>query len=195
MALNEETMKIVEHADRTGHGCMESVREVWSRLNFSAQDVEDLMQEAMAVRVGDVLRSSHRRDLLERSLTPAIMVGVQVVERGRQVYDVNVDVLERVSWDINGRRVRLIDLTVLDAEHLIERCESSIRGQLRHVGFYRYIKAVLEGEGKQTVRECNQAEQFQIAMRLKALEAREQEAVRIPPRSERGGMGRQQDAM
>jgi len=171
--LKREILRVVRHVDETNKGTIEAVRDLWPEMSLSKEERETLMQEGLAARANDALRSSKTRGVVERAPENEIVIGVQVIETKREMITMSVEILERVSFDIHGERRKVADLTMEDTEHLMERSKAMIRGQLRQYQFAQYVHERLEATGASSVRGFGVREQRKLAQLLELIEGRE----------------------
>jgi hypothetical protein len=182
MPMQLEILKVVRHVDETGEGTIDAVRNLWSDISLSREEQTDLVQEALAGHVNDVLRRSYRRTSLEKAEENDIVVGkekndivvsVEVVAQPRETITMKVEILDRVSFDIHGQRRKVIDLTIEDTEYLMERSKSVIYGHLRQYQFAEYLHNRLEKTGAASVSGFGAKEKIRIAEMLESIEQRE----------------------
>lgn len=186
--LKSETLRIAKAVNTSQGSTPSVVGRMFSELHLSDSERELLQQEALVVRVNQLLTSGALAtamvvadpiDLVveKPSVLPerpyAARPGIPAVQPDR-VVDVEVRILGLISYDILGRRVPVKEMTLGHLNILIQSFDAKIDGMENTRDFFIGVRDRLKTLKKQKVSDLARGELTQLARRLEALKKRQQ---------------------
>jgi hypothetical protein len=168
MTAEEAIQAVTQYVIDTGKGAAEATRTLWPKLQPITAGSDDLMQFAIATRV----TFQYRRPIVNGVEEPRRggKVTIRQLKHGTHHYQVTVNLLRDVRYNINGTVKPVASFTRDDLATLAKNCEAFENGFKSYRKFWEETAARLKALKKDKVEDLAHAEQLKVAKRLHELQ-------------------------
>lgn len=159
MKADEAVEVITQYVRETQAAASEAVRLLWSQIQ-PIEDSEDLIQFALAARVA----VSYKKPLADDR--PKNDIHIEYHKYKSRIYEVSVQLLQDVSYNVNGKVKPIILMNHYDLVTLARDAKAAEEGFHRYYELWTYTAERLQVLKKTSVEDLAEGEQMKIARML-----------------------------
>lgn len=181
--LQSEIVRIAKQVQETKNPTVEVIHKLFPTLSLSEQERIQLQKEALSSRVNQVLTSGSLVNVKSREVKVEIEPCEKPISGGLsgglssfvpEKIDIDVRILHDVIYDVNGKRVAVIDMHVSSVSSVINSFNGRISGMTKTREFFVSLRARLKELNKTKVSDLARGEQTRFARQLENLKRKSQ---------------------